>query len=129
MKAALAISALILVPSVALGACIESWAGAPLSVAEFLPERFGEPDCAAEEQACRWRFDLGRPVSRDAFEVLRGHLADCPDLIGQVRDAGVNHPDFYDAWLFRFATGALTLSVKDKHALGSTFVTLRVADE
>ncbi|NNE78647.1 MAG: hypothetical protein HKN18_00105 [Silicimonas sp.] len=84
-----------------------------------------EVDCETEPDACRWTFDLGAPVSRELFEVLRARLAECPNLRAASRDQGVNHPDFYDAWVFRFAREAFSLSIKDKSGLRRTFVVLR----
>ena len=41
-------------------------------------------------------------------------------------DQGVNHPDFYAARRYEMAEGAVTVSVKDKAALGGTFVSVSV---
>jgi len=83
------------------------------------------PECDGEERACRWTFTLGADGSRTLFDELRSRLEACPDMAGMTRDQGVNHPDFYDAWIFQFADAALSVSIKDKAALGQTFVVLR----
>lgn len=82
-------------------------------------------DCDTEPGVCRGAFALGAPESRRIFEATRQHLAACPGLRQAVRDRGVNHPDFYDAWTFSFSGGALSLSLKDKSALGQSFVVMR----
>ena len=81
-------------------------------------------DCASEPGACRWTFDLGTPQSRDIYDGLRAALAGCSDARPE-RDQGVNHPDFYDAWAFQIDGARVTLSIKDKSALGKTYVVLR----
>ena len=101
--------------------CPLDWAAARQTAVATTPKA----DCTFENHACRWSFDLGVPQSRQVFETLRADLAQCPDLIDATRDDGVNHPDFYDAWAFRFPGMALSLSIKDKSALESTFVVLR----
>ena len=81
-------------------------------------------DCDSEPGVCRGTFDLADPGSRDSFEALTQKLATCTD-VPPVRDQGVNHPDFYDAWAFIIDGAPVTLSIKDKTALGKTFVVLR----
>ena len=82
-------------------------------------------DCKSEPGACRATFDLGVPASRETYEALRREIATCPGLVAAEQDQGVNHPDFYDAWAYTLPDGAMTLSIKDKSALGKTFVVLR----
>ena len=81
-------------------------------------------DCETEPGVCRGTFDLGAPQSRSDFEALTKRLTACASA-APVRDKGVNHPDFYDAWAFAVEGGEITLSIKDKSALGKTFVVLR----
>ena len=71
-----------------------------------------------------WRHQKMRVLSRGSFEALTQKLATCTD-VPPVRDQGVNHPDFYDAWAFIIDGAPVTLSIKDKTALGKTFVVLR----
>lgn len=82
-------------------------------------------DCDTEPGACRWSFALGDPTSRALFENMRMQLDACPGRIGIEQDKGVNHPDFYDAWIFEFGDTALSVSLKDKAALKKTFVVVR----
>lgn len=86
-------------------------------------------DCITEPGLCRWTYVLGDAASRQTYEKALGRLRTCTDLTEATRDQGVNHPDFYDAWAFRWSGGALTLSIKDKSALDATFVVLRVLPE
>ena len=82
-------------------------------------------DCESEAQACRWSFELGDTGSRGLFKDLVDSIGACSTLTSKLHDTGVNHPDFYDAWVFDFPTGSLSVSLKDKSALGQTFVVLR----
>ena len=96
----------------------------------------GEPDfqgCQAADMqgvrfVCRWKFGHRSLSSRRAFDRLIFQLKRCPRLTGSTRDAAVNHPDFYDAWEFRFEGFKAAVSLKDKSALGATFVVLRVSE-
>lgn len=82
-------------------------------------------DCDSEPGACRWTFALGEPASRDLFAKIQDELGQCPNLINRARDQGVNHPDFYDAWVFEFPDATFSVSLKDKAALRQSFVVLR----
>ena len=82
-------------------------------------------DCGSEPGVCRWTFQLGDAASRETYEALRVGIRACGEPMSAIRDQGVNHPDFYDAWVYRFDDGGLSLSIKDKAALGETYVVLR----
>lgn len=58
---------------------------------------------------------------------LEERLTACFDAIQTTADATVNHPDSYDARHFDVLGARISLSVKDKGALGKTLVFLRVA--
>ena len=97
-----------------------------LSEAErYLQQATLDVDCDTEPAACRGAFDLGAPKSREVFESLHRQMSACSGLVSATRDKGVNHPDFYDAWEFRFQDGAIVVSIKDKAALGATYLVLR----
>ena len=83
-------------------------------------------DCGHEALACRWTFDLGAPASRALFEDMRARIGACSKLDRAERDQGVNHPDFYDAWVFPLAATKVMVSIKDKSALEKTYVVLRL---
>ncbi len=85
----------------------------------------GGADCGHEAEACRWTFDLGVPASRALFEEMRDGIGACSDVEAGERDQGVNHPDFYDAWVFPMALSNVMVSIKDKSALSKTYVVLR----
>lgn len=92
-----------------------------------LAAQFAEgADCGHEALACRWTFDLGAPGSRTLFEDMRVGMGACSDLDAAERDQGVNHPDFYDAWVFPMVSLRVMVSIKDKSALGETYVVLRL---
>lgn len=58
---------------------------------------------------------------------LEKRLTACFGAIQTTADATVNHPDSYDARHFDVTGARISLSVKDKGALGKTLVFLRVA--
>lgn len=119
----------------------------PAAAATDLCAALGRPDAAAlapalagaaefqgcrassrpgERTVCGWQFALADPESRRAFAGTAARVGQCAGLQSRQRDRGVNHPDFYDAWLYRFAAQRVSLAIKDKSALKSTLVTLRV---
>ncbi len=115
----------------ATGLCAALPLADPGALAATFAGQVGFQDCAMSPEggahtACRWEFDLGNAPSRQAFAGLADRLDACPGLLAAERDQGVNHPDFYDAWHYRFDTSEITLSIKDKAALGATYVVLRL---
>lgn len=76
---------------------------------------------------CRWDFPLGDPGALAHLERIEMLLSRC--LAGAAtleRDTGVNHPDIFIASSFDLPLHRLTHSVKNKSALGQTFVTFRL---
>ena len=101
----------------------------PESLVSFFADQSNLESCETTKddlQACRWSYALGEPQSRDFFESLRSNLSNCPSLTEITHDAGVNHPDFYDAWVFDLPASQVFIALKDKSALSATYVTLRV---
>ncbi len=78
---------------------------------------------------CRWEFDLGQGGSRTLFDTLSARMEACIASGSIARDPGVNHPDSYRVLILTRSGHVLTLVLKDKSALGQSFVTLRVATE
>ena len=113
------ITLLLFLPTSSLAGEICAWNGEAVGS--------GEPDC--DGARCVWTFALNDGsadgLASDLVKALRG----CDNLGEVAHDPGVNHPDAYEAWHFPISGRVISVSVKDKHALGSTFVTLRVADE
>ncbi len=76
---------------------------------------------------CGWEFPHRATRAYDTFDELVSRLNDC---IGQQatlhEDQSVNHPDFYALRRFELQQADVSVSVKDKGALGSTFVFIRV---
>ena len=76
---------------------------------------------------CTWTFRLGDPHAYARFDALGQALQRCiGDRSTLNQDQNVNHPDFYDSLLFLLDTAKVSVSVKDKSALESTFVFLFV---
>ena len=96
--------------------------GTPHSCGEALTA-IGRP-----ETYCAWAFDLKAPEAERAFQRLADRLATCgfqpPDT---KTTAAVNHPDSYAQQVFTKDERALSLALKDKSQLQSTFIFLRVS--
>ncbi len=75
---------------------------------------------------CAWAFALRASEARVFFDGMVGSVTTCfGNEIAPIRDLGVNHPDSYDLRQYRFEDVTLSLSLKDKAALGKTYVFLR----
>ncbi len=59
---------------------------------------------------------------------LEAELTACFGAIEATKDSTVNHPDSYDAHHFDVEGTRISLSVKDKGALGKTLVFLRIVE-
>lgn len=114
-----------------LSICLICAAASPAFASCVLPETYQEvsvnvlADCESEAMACKWQFELGETESRALFRDLVTKIDGCAVPLSKMQDKGVNHPDFYDAWIFAFPDGGLSVSLKDKAALRQTFVVLR----
>ena len=78
---------------------------------------------------CWWQFEF-RDDGDDAFftngiDELKNCMADATILL----DQPVNHPDSYSLYSFVTPTKEVSLSYKDKSALGQSFVFFRVSSE
>ncbi len=77
---------------------------------------------------CGWGFDYRAPAAQAQFDAGLAALSDCLGEDAAVQpDQMVNHPDFYDQRVYTTPSGELGLSLKDKAALGQSFVFLRIA--
>ncbi|MCP3972305.1 MAG: hypothetical protein GY717_18675 [Rhodobacteraceae bacterium] len=84
---------------------------------------------AADKVACVWKFDLGNPDAARLYQEMVSTLGRClPKGVRNYPDVPVNHPDFYSAHLFETGRHVIVVSLKDKSALGASFVSLRVRD-
>lgn len=76
---------------------------------------------------CGWEFPHRTQRAYDRFDEFVGRLDDC---IGQHAtahtDQKVNHPDFYALRRYEMEQADVSVSVKDKSALGKTFVFIKV---
>ena len=89
----------------------------------------GSADCAVRQlikgksYSCTWEFRHRDANAYAKFEELRQALQSCiGDRATPSDDQNVNHPDFYDSRIFLLDKAKVAVSVKDKSALGSTFV-------
>lgn len=93
----------------------------------------GASECAVRQQLnsksyyCTWEFRHRDAVAYTTFEEIRQELQSCiGDRAALSDDQNVNHPDFYDSRIFRLDQAKVAVSVKDKSALGSTFIFVSV---
>ncbi|MGI9508707.1 MAG: hypothetical protein ACR2QJ_05080 [Geminicoccaceae bacterium] len=89
----------------------------------------GSADCAVRQLIrnksyfCTWEFPHRDANAYATFEALAQALQGCiGDRATASDDQNVNHPDFYDSRIFLLETVKVAVSVKDKSALGNTFV-------
>lgn len=76
---------------------------------------------------CGWEFPYRAQRAYDMFDELVAKMNDC--IAGRATlhsDRNVNHPDFYSLRRYEMEQANVTVSVKDKAALGNTFVFIRV---
>ena len=76
---------------------------------------------------CGWEFPYRAQHAYDTFDEFVRGVNEC---IGQHAtlhtDQSVNHPDYYASRRYEMEWAEVSVSVKDKGALGSTFVFIRV---
>lgn len=75
---------------------------------------------------CYWAFDFRADAAIAFFDAQADLLRHCADGPVTVEGATVNHPDSYDQLTADINGQAVSLSLKDKGALGQTLVFLRV---
>ncbi len=76
---------------------------------------------------CVWDYAYRDERAYAEFDRFVGSLRQCFGRIAKEHvDRNVNHPDFYAARRYEMAQGEVKVSVKDKAALGSTFVFISV---
>ena len=100
-----------------------------------LPQSQGFDTCervktadGAQEIHCRWPFPYRDVAAMSWFEGLTAGVTAClEDAMPKPREPGVNHPDIYLLREFADPETTLYISLKDKAALDSTFVFLRLA--
>lgn len=75
---------------------------------------------------CAWAFPYREHRATEMFEALARSVSDCLGAETEpIPDLGVNHPDSYYLHHFRVADATLAVSMKDKAALGKTYIFIR----
>lgn len=74
---------------------------------------------------CYWSFAFRADAARKEFSDLGHLLRLCAEGEVTVEGASVNHPDSYDQLTTQIAGRDVSLSLKDKGALGKTLIFLR----
>lgn len=76
---------------------------------------------------CAWKFEYRADGAQATFDAFNRSLQDCFGNRAQIsRDQPVNHPDFYDLRQYQLDQIEVTVSIKDKSAMQSTYVFVRV---
>ena len=76
---------------------------------------------------CAWKHPFRAASAALSFERINKELKECiGDRATIHSDQGVNHPDFYDSRHYILDGAVVTVSLKDKIELQSTFVFVRV---
>ena len=76
---------------------------------------------------CTWEFPHRAEQAYETFEEIAGKLNACIGGRATLHsDRSVNHPDYYASRRYELKRADISVSVKDKGALGSTFVFVRV---
>lgn len=76
---------------------------------------------------CGWEFPYRAEQAYETFDHLVGRLSECIGRRATLHsDRSVNHPDYYSSRRYELEQADVSVSVKDKGALGSTFVFVRV---
>lgn len=76
---------------------------------------------------CVWTYPLGAAQAHEAFEILLGEVRLClAELAEEKKDEAVNHPDTYASYLFEAPGSTTSINLKNKSALKSTLVSIRI---
>jgi len=76
---------------------------------------------------CGWEFPYRAKQAYETFEQIAGSMNACIGRRATLHnDQSVNHPDYYSSRRFELEQADVSVSVKDKGTLGSTFVFVRV---
>ncbi|MDH3661393.1 MAG: hypothetical protein OEU92_15425 [Alphaproteobacteria bacterium] len=93
----------------------------------------GASDCTVRQLLkgksyyCTWEFRHRDAEAYMTYKALGQDLQSCiGDRAVLSDDQNVNHPDFYESRMFLLDQAKVSVSVKDKSALGSTFIFVSV---
>ena len=79
---------------------------------------------------CGWEFPFRAQEAYDTFDEFARQANDCVGRHAILHsDRSVNHPDYYASRRYEMEQADLTVSVKDKSALGRTLVFIRIQDK
>lgn len=76
---------------------------------------------------CRWRFGFRDAAAAETFAALNRDVSAClGGAVTAATDKPVNHPDTYDQRRYRTGATGIAVSLKDKSALGITYLFLQI---
>ncbi|MEM7223897.1 MAG: hypothetical protein AAF495_13005 [Pseudomonadota bacterium] len=76
---------------------------------------------------CAWEFPHQASEAYNTFDSFVSRVGDClGDQATQHEDKSVNHPDYFALTRYELPEAKVSVSVKDKAALGLTYVFIRV---
>ncbi|MEL7469154.1 MAG: hypothetical protein AAFN27_11915 [Pseudomonadota bacterium] len=77
---------------------------------------------------CRWSFAYRDEAAIKLHDRIASDVETCLNATAVPQEDGVNHPDSYDQQRFHTGDADLSLSLKDKAAIHTTFVFLRTKE-
>ncbi|MGR3614489.1 MAG: hypothetical protein ACU0BB_00420 [Paracoccaceae bacterium] len=92
------------------------------------------PDCQkvvlsdGDALVCQWSFAYRSSHVEAAIKALVGEIENCSQAKVSGVPAGVNHPDTHTVYQYGTERMQITASLKDKAALGQSFVFLKIQD-
>ncbi len=78
---------------------------------------------------CTWEYAAASGDGPANYEVKVDQVRSCVPGATVTQDESVNHPDYWASTRFSLADGALTVSLKNKSALGQVLVTVGAATD
>lgn len=81
----------------------------------------------SSSHTCTWEYQAVSGDASAAYAQMVDRVRACLEAVSESEDASVNHPDYWAATVFEANTATVTVSLKNKSALGKTLVAVSVA--
>jgi hypothetical protein len=100
---------------------------APQALANAQKCQMSQSLSGAQTYHCTWQFTFRDVAATALFDAYNTQLPTCfSNMSAAIKDQSVNHPDFYDQRQYRVGPIGVSVSLKDKTALGLTYVFVAV---
>ena len=84
-------------------------------------------DAEKTSYRCVWTYSQGNEQAHETFQRLAKEMRACIGTRAEEQtDQSVNHPDFYASRYYQLPSGRASVNIKDKTALRSTLVSIRI---